>query len=121
MLFILTGHFDNVENMTIGSHCHVTFVHSERTTTTNFDSLLLKTFGKFETHTRGDNPTVITGHTLDLRSGSKIVSSDLKLQFVNISVHSAAEITVSSGLPTNIPAGNTLFYQRLLVFLIHFI
>lgn len=99
-----------MESLSIGSHCNVTFEHHHTTVSTELKLLTLQTFATFNVKTRGNHPTTLKGSVLDLRSGALISSNDLHLDFVNITVHPAAEITVSEGLPQDSESGIDIYF-----------
>ncbi|WAR26294.1 hypothetical protein MAR_011998 [Mya arenaria] len=79
------GHFRSMENITVNARCNLTIDHHEQTTNI-IDSLDIKTFGSVNVFTEDEVLTTLQGTSLTVRSGARLTSNDLKLDYFNVTI-----------------------------------
>jgi len=111
-LVCCSGAFESMDSLIIGSQCNVMLEHHHTSSVMELHNLTMKTFSSLDVRTRGQQTTTIRGVVMDMRSGARITSNDLRLEFTNLTMHSASEISVSEGRPDDLESGKTLFMKN---------
>ncbi|KAL4226615.1 hypothetical protein ACF0H5_014598 [Mactra antiquata] len=94
----IKGHFRSMDNITVNARCNLTIDHHVITENI-IDNLDIKTFGSVNVFTEEEALTTLIGTTLTVRSGARLTSNDLKLDYYNVTIEPYGLLSVSEGCP----------------------
>ncbi|XP_060557569.1 uncharacterized protein LOC132717977, partial [Ruditapes philippinarum] len=95
------GYFHSMENFTVNARCNLTIDH-HKVTENSIDNLDIKTFGSVRVFTEEEALTTLVGTSLTVRSGARLTSNDLKLDYYNVTIEPYGLMTVTEGCPYNL-------------------